>query len=259
MAEAKHSDARHLRILEHNQAMGNSSCEQARQLRRQELVEVVANWGFSRGTGCKRMVALWMALGRGLRGRFSELALLQCRDILFLPEGVLFLTSCNNRTRAQYGNYVWVPLADSGAAQSTVALLRLYLTDLGFEVPEPTAQGAQLRAGTADLETFLLRSLMRCSQAQTAEYSLGDGRLSMQLSIELPRFLAQLRQALRQCCGYSATVAAEFGMCSMRSGGLAALLESGTQMRGGLVGEFGWSTTKQMARRHMALAQAYTV
>ena len=202
------------------------------ELRSPELRLVIAEWGFRSGAGWRRQMALFMALGRQLLGRFSDIAVLRCDGMVFFDTGVLFCVA--RRKNEQGGKWQWIPLYDAGGQHSVVALLRRHLTDLGFVVPLGTKGGTWLHSvpQTADVHSFLMRPLVRSSTRTMPafiQYTLGDGGRSLcsDRRTGYTPVLRELRHALRACCGYSEAQACGFGTQSMRRGGDTALFESG--------------------------------
>lgn len=237
------------------------------ELREPALRKLVDRWGFGRDAG-RRQLALMAALGRALLGRFSDLCWLQVEGIIFLPEGVLFCVP--RRKNLQYGKFSWLPLADSGHARSTVALLRLHLTALGYTVPQPTAAGGRVAGGPgAPLGAFLLRPWVRVgghTQWHKARWQLGVGAHPLhtgevRVAQGYNAALQLLRAGLQVCCGFSKADAAGFGTQSFRRGGDTALFEGDVpQERRQLLGMWRSQTTElsyigYTARQHLAWAR----
>ena len=239
----------------------------------EELPRIIDAWGFGEGAGARRQTALMMAIGTALLGRFDDLRHVRCKGMLFFPEGVLFCFP--QRKNRQFGGYMWVPLADSGRTNadgepaSTVDLLKLFLTDLGFAVPTPTAEGAPLGVGSAgSLDRFLFRNIRIARRrtprgASEAEkvYTLGDGFVPLD-NTSYGYILKQSRLALEACCGYDSTRSEQFGTHSWRRGGDSALFKEGvSQERRQLLGMWKTPTVElgyvgYTARQHMAWAKA---
>jgi hypothetical protein len=206
------------------------------ELRRTECCDIVREWGFRSGCPWKRQIALMMALGRALLARFSDLAVVQVRGIVFLKGGALICVA--HRKNSQHGKYTWLPLADSGDEYSTIRLLRLHLAGLGYALPSARwGADSELtrRVGTGKIGDgggFLFCPMRRKgghTHVMQRRYALQGGGASM-LGSDTTGYkvvLAMMRRALRECCGYSATMAGTFGTHSCRRGGDTALFDAG--------------------------------
>ena len=206
------------------------------ELRRGETIDIINRWGFESDCPWRRQVALMMALGRALLLRSAGLFLLQVRGIFFLPDGALLCVA--RRKNVHHGKFAWLPLSDSFKERSTVALLRLHLAGLGYDVPPPHARGdtdGARRVGVGkvgDNRGFLFRPMQRrkgYTHAHKTEYTLQGGALSMAVckTTGYNATLKLMRRALTECCGYSAKRCKAFGTHSCRRGGDTALFDAG--------------------------------
>ena len=160
-------------------------------------------------------------------------------------------------------------MAGSTKPASVVALLKLHLSDLGFDVPEPTESGAALGLGTANnLDCFLFRDIRKVHKSHKGsadtEYSLGDGQKPMD-STSYKYYLERLRACLQDCCGYDEHTADIFGTHSMRRGGDTMLFDAGVdQQHRQLLGLWRTATAEigyvgYSARQHMSWAKACAI
>ena len=181
------------------------------------------------------------------------------------------------------GSLAGADAADGHFAASTVMLLRAHLSDLGFAVPEPHPEGAEVGLGTAEsLDVFLFRdiSVVRGARRDRDDdvfagrrraplagdeaskvYALGDGATPMN-NTTYRYVLKRSRLALRECCGYSEETAKTFGTHSWRRGGDTALFRSGlSQQQRQLMGMWQTPTVElgyvgYTARQHMSWSRA---
>ena len=197
----------------------------------EQTTGVLQGWGWAARRPWQRQMALLMAMSRGLLGRFSDMAQIQVKGIVFYPEGVMV---CIPLRKNRHGKgYAWLPLADSGGSRSTVALLRDHLRKLGYRVPTPAPEGARVGAGSARLDAFLFRGLRRCSSRthiMHTDYTLGDGSAPASTLPDAQGYKVTLqlwRRALRECCNLTEAQAARYGTHSGRRGGDTALFSAG--------------------------------
>ena len=171
--------------------------------------------------------------------RFSDLALVRVDGILWMGHlgCCIFLPRRKNR---QMGQGSWLPLADAGGI-SVVALLRLLLGILGYKVPwEGRLSERRYVFRDVGLPPRSRRRSGHTHLAWRRDVILGDGVRPMS-GTAYNHYLSRFRDALVDCCGYSRTLANDFGCQSLRSGGDTHLFACGwDQNQRMMLGE--WST-----------------
>ena len=190
-------------------------------------------WGGAKAPLGDLMVAVAMALGFACLLRFSSLAVVVIGGIYWVPPyteaGVEKLGGCviilpRGKTD-QLGHSTQVAVAETGRPFSLVSQIRRLCGALGVPIPAG-------HEGFVDSKSFLFRDMTlasKYSHKTRREYKVDMvGRRPMASGgSAYHHYLARIRQALGECCGYSKIQVKEFGTQSMRSGGDTHLFNMG--------------------------------
>ena len=204
-----------------------------------EARKILTKWSGS-GSLAQFMIAVAIGVGFSCLMRFSDLSLVRLDGIVWMGHlgCMIFLPRRKNR---QMGEGSWLPLSDAGGPLSIVALLRLLVGFLGYDVPWD---------GRLSERRYVFRDVgMPPREDRESGHThfgfrkdvvLGTGERPM-AKLAYDHYLRRFRDALVDCCGYSRKLADDFGTQSLRSGGDSHLFFSGCdQTQRMIAGE--WST-----------------
>ena len=190
-------------------------------------------WGGRSSPLADNMIAVAMGLGFSCLLRFVSLAAIIIGGIYWIPPyfegserhlGGCVIILAQGKTD-QLGRTSQVAVADTGRKDSLVQRLKNLCADLGA----PIAPGFE---GFVDSKRFLFRDMTvqgTSTHKTTRVYKVDmEGRRPMASGGKAyGHYKTRMRQAMRECCGYSRTQSMEFGTQSLRAGGDTHLFNMG--------------------------------
>jgi hypothetical protein len=179
-------------------------------------------WGAKSASQVHRMMACVVGVGFACLLRWADMALINVAGIYWFPDGCVL--ALPRRKNAQH-KPTFVVFADSGEPNSLLQLLRAHCAVVaGVRMPR--------EGRCTSCEKFVFRGVEKPKGARVHTWA-GKRVDMLELASALPigrktykKYLGRFREALIDCCGFTAEAVRQFGMHSMRVGGDTWLFEN---------------------------------